>query len=315
MTPASEVARHRLAWKAPQRSGTTTTRLAQMRVSTIAMYPHGELATGTPSAEICVACDGFGFTAKKHLEDLEAVARLRPQAATVIDQCHLDVASLERRMAAITALRPIAVSRIAFVGDDDLASVALLRTMPPRTLLVVDVDERVLAVIAAEARRLGVGERVALAHLNLTHAADLAALIEAQGESFDLVVTDPPYADCGMRTFVATAMRLTAFGGEIHIAVPALLAEAWTDELLLQVQSDLIACGFAIERVVPGAFTYLTSDVVSSLVIARRITGSRLVGPTIPGEIARFYTTRIAPERLHQEAFAPESTDYMRSNP
>ncbi len=57
-------------------------------------------------------------------------------------------------MAAITALRPIAASRVAFVGDDDLASVALLRTMPPRTLLVVDVDERVLAAVAAEARRL-----------------------------------------------------------------------------------------------------------------------------------------------------------------
>ncbi len=147
-----------------------------------------------------------------------------------------------------------------------------------------------------------------LEHLNLTHTADLAALIEAQGETFDLVVTDPPYAEGGMRTFAATAMRLTAFGGEVHIAVPALPAESWTDELLLQMQSDLIACGFVIERVVPGAFAYLTSDVISSLVIARRIVGSRLVGTTTPIDLDRFYTTRVAPEQLDQKVFAPKGT-------
>ena len=50
---------------------------------------------------------------------------------------------------------------------------------------------------------------------------------------------------------------------------PPLLAEAWTDDLLLDVQSTLAGHGFVVDRVAPGTFTYETSDVVSSLVVAR----------------------------------------------
>ena len=91
---------------------------------------------------------------------------------------------------------------------------------------------------------------------------------------------------------------MAAYAAEVHIAVPVLLAEAWTDELLYSVQSRLLTSGFLIDRIVPGAFTYETSDVVSSLVIARRLPGG---GPTRgaprPEGTSRFYTTRVVPEQ------------------
>lgn len=298
ITPTTPLVRHRLGWRRKGPASAEALRLAQVRTGTLDLYPRGELLGESPPAVSCSFCDGFGFTSPVTLAFAEDVMRKRPSAVTAIDQCHLDAASLLRRLAAIFALRPVSCSRVAFVGDDDLASVALLRSGPPARLLLADVDERILSVVGAEAKRLGVTDRVALEQLDLSITDDVSRLMDRHGESFDLVVTDPPYAVGGMRTFVRAGMGLAAYGGEIHIAVPALIAESWTDELLLTVQSDLLACGFVIDRVHPGAFTYLTSDVVSSLVVARRIPGSRLAaGPVVSG-LDRFYTRRTPPRVL-----------------
>ncbi|MGH8904004.1 MAG: bis-aminopropyl spermidine synthase family protein [Egibacteraceae bacterium] len=297
-TPTSPVVRHRVGWRRNSPAPAEAGRLAQVRTGTLDLYPPDEPVGEPPPAASCSSCDGFGFSSPATLAFAEDVMRHRPSAVTAIDQCHLDAASLLRRLAAVSALRPVSCSRVAFVGDDDLASIALLRSGPPARLLLVDIDERILNVVGAEAKRLGVTDRVVLEQLDLSAAADVSRLMDRHGESFDLVVTDPPYAEGGMRTFVGTGLRLAAYGGEIHIAVPALIAESWTDELLLTVQSELLACGFVIERVHPGAFTYLTSDVVSSLVVARRIPGSRLAAGPIVSGLDRFYTRRTPPGAL-----------------
>jgi predicted methyltransferase len=279
--PSSPTARHRAG-------------LGQLRAGTAQMYGQ---QTSDPASATCDSCGGLGFRSWHAPPDLSGVLALRPTAAVEIDQCHLDAPSLARRLAAIAALRPVACSRIAFVGDDDLAALAMLRHQIPERLLLLDVDERIHAALAAEAERQGLGEKFFGEHLNLTDSVALTAVLDREGQSYDLVVTDPPYARDGMRLFVGVAMHLTAFGGEVHIAVPALEAESWSDELLIEVQADLIASGFLIERVIPAAFTYLTSDVVSSLVVARRLAGTRLAALPEPDD-GRFYTTRTSPTHL-----------------
>lgn len=220
------------------------------------------------------------------------ISALRAPELTAIDQCHLDESSLLRRLTMLCASRSMSSTSVVFVGDDDLASVALLRHDPPRHLLLLDVDQRLLGVVQDEARRLDLADRVITHHVDLTAAGAVEEIIDEYGESFDVAVTDPPYAEGGMRTFVGLACRLLTYTGEVHVAVPALLAEAWSDELLLAVQTDLTAYGFLIERLLPGAFTYTSSDVISSLVVARRLAGARYPDtPTLVGE-DRFYTTR-----------------------
>lgn len=280
-SPSAPLARHRAG-------------LGQLRASTAELYRAGTPDTGSVQ---CGACGGLGFRARHTARGLAETIAARPAAAAEIDQCHLDEQSLRRRVDTITVLRPVSSSRIAFVGDDDLAAVALLHNEIPARLLLLDVDERIHAALAAAARRHGAEEQVSGAHLNLADNTALAAVMEREAGSYDLVVTDPPYAADGMRLFAGVAMHLTAFGGEVHIAVPALDAESWSDELLFQVQGDLTGSGFLIERVIPAAFTYLTSDVVSSLVIARRLAGTRLAPLPAPRD-GRFYTTRTSPDRL-----------------
>ncbi|MGH4012519.1 MAG: bis-aminopropyl spermidine synthase family protein [Pseudonocardiaceae bacterium] len=219
---------------------------------------------------------------------------LRPSANAAIDQCHTDLDSLCRRISMILAARPITRTRIAFVGDDDLATVALLQIASPEHLLLVDIDERIIKAVETATGDFGRRGHVSVERANLS-SADSAQVFDRHGETFDVVVTDPPYANDGMLQFVQVAMSLTAYTGEVHIAVPALLAEAWTDELLLSVQHLLITSGFVVDRVIPGAFTYETSDVVSSLVVARRLPGGPLNSSISSTRIDRFYTTRVAP--------------------
>ncbi|MGH8882401.1 MAG: bis-aminopropyl spermidine synthase family protein, partial [Stackebrandtia sp.] len=189
---------------------------------------------------------------------------------------------------------PINEATVVLVGDDDLASVALLRHHPPRRLIVVDLDARILAAVAAETDRLGLADRLEMHHTDLTFPNNVDAVAEIVGPVADAVVTDPPYASDGMAAFVGLATRLTAYDGAVHIACPHLIAEAWSDELLYGVQRQLTDAGFVIERLVPGAFSYETSDVISSLVVARRLPGTTLPTPAaaVPETGARFYTQR-----------------------
>ena len=297
MTPLSDVVRHRLEQCAALPSETAR-RVCQVRSGTIALFP--ELVTphravrGEPPCPGCGAPQPAGGVLARVAEG----CALRPAAETAIDQCHVDPGSLARRLLALCASRPMAQTRVAFVGDDDLASVALLRLAPPEELLVLDIDERIITLVRHEANQLGLQDRVSVERSDLSARDDVEEITARHGEAFDVVVTDPPYAEDGMACFVEVAMVLAAYTAEVHIAVPALLAEAWTDELLHSVQSRLLMSGFLIDRIVPGAFTYETSDVVSSLLIARRLPGGPTRCAPSPEGTSRFYTTRAVPERV-----------------
>lgn len=299
ITPSSAVVAHRRSWQKAGLGAAEVFRLAQLRGAATQDSPNqvpGARGSnrGAVSSPVhpCPACSGLGFLPCCSVEWAREIAALRAPELTTIDQCHLDEPSLLRRLTVLCASRSMSSTAVAFVGDDDLASVALLRHDPPKHLLLLDVDERVLAVVQDEARRLDVDDRVMTRHVDLTASGAIDEIIDEYGESFDVAVTDPPYAEGGMRTFVALACRLLTHAGEVHVAVPALLAEAWSDDLLLAVQSDLTACGFLIERLHPGAFTYKSSDVISSLVVARRLTGARYPDTAVLVGEDRFYTTR-----------------------
>ncbi|MGH3710292.1 MAG: bis-aminopropyl spermidine synthase family protein [Pseudonocardiaceae bacterium] len=295
VTPLSVLARHRLAQCAGL-PGEIAQRVCQVRSGSTALFPELAVLARPLRGEPPCPCCGVPQPTGTILALAEEVRTLRPAVNTAIDQCHVDPPSLSRRLLAMCASRPMAQTRVAFVGDDDLASVALLRFAPPEHLLLLDIDERIIALLRNEASRLGLNDRVSIGRCDLSTRDDVAGIAARYGEMFDLVVTDPPYAEDGMAQFVEVAMTLAAYTGELHIAVPAVLAEAWTDELSHSVQSRLVAAGFLIDRVVPGAFTYETSDVVSSLVVARRLPGGPARRVAEPNSTTRFYTTRAVPE-------------------
>jgi predicted methyltransferase len=101
----------------------------------------------------------------------------------------------------------IASRRVLLLGDDDLISVTLLRfvrtfNVPIEELVVIDVDERLLAFIRDEL------EGAPFRFRCVRH--DLRQPIEGQ---FDTVATDPPYTATGAKLFLTRARDALAGEG------------------------------------------------------------------------------------------------------
>jgi hypothetical protein len=86
------------------------------------------------------------------------------------------------------------------LGDHDLTSLALLQVAPAAEVAVVDVDERVLGHVDAVARERGWRVRTAFADLRVELPRSLA-------ERFDLVFSDPPYTQPGVRLFLRRGLE------------------------------------------------------------------------------------------------------------
>ncbi|MGH3928942.1 MAG: hypothetical protein ACRDTF_03080, partial [Pseudonocardiaceae bacterium] len=117
MTPLSAVARHRLT----QHGGPVepnALRLSQLRSSTVGLFPE-VVQQGDEAATPPVWSTVLADQPTTHLIRDAAVRAqdLRHSVDAAIDQCHTDLDSLCRRVATILTSRPIAETRIAFVGD------------------------------------------------------------------------------------------------------------------------------------------------------------------------------------------------------
>jgi 16S rRNA (guanine966-N2)-methyltransferase len=114
------------------------------------------------------------------------------------------------REALFSMLGPLAGARVLdlYAGSGALAIEALSRGAATATL--VERDARAAAVIRANLDALALGPDEAL----LVHVAADAALRDAsrRGDTYDLVLLDPPYRDA------------TALGRELSRALPAVLA-------------------------------------------------------------------------------------------
>src|SRR5439155_15317269 len=91
-------------------------------------------------------------------------------------------------------------ARVLCLGDHDLTSLALAQLELSVDVLVVDVDERVLAFIATVAAERGWRVTPVFADLRVELPPSLR-------ESCDLVFTDPPYTPAGMRLFLARGVE------------------------------------------------------------------------------------------------------------
>ncbi len=175
VTPLSVLARHRLEQCAGL-PGEIARRVCQIRSGATALFPELAALTRPLRGEPPCLCCGVSQPTGMILALAEEVRTLRPVVNTAIDQCHVDPSSLSRRLLAMCASRPMTQTRVAFVGDDDLASVALLRLAPPEQLLLLDIDERIITLLRNEASRLGFSDRVSIERCDLSAKDDVEGI-------------------------------------------------------------------------------------------------------------------------------------------
>ncbi|MEX1061894.1 MAG: bis-aminopropyl spermidine synthase family protein [Patescibacteria group bacterium] len=125
------------------------------------------------------------------------ISALRPPAKRALDQFGVTEETLGKRAAFLKERGFLTDTKLLFLGDYDLTSLACLPLIKNSELWVLDSDEEVLEVIKKE----GKGAVAAIGH-NL-----VSPLPKKLRASFDAVFTDPPYTPEGVSLFLSRALQ------------------------------------------------------------------------------------------------------------
>lgn len=128
------------------------------------------------------------------------VVRGRPPATDRFDQGHLTLHSVLARVREMVRFGDLYPGvRVAVLGDDDLASLALALTRLPARVTVFEIDERLTAFIAAVASRRALPVEV--------HTVDLRRPLPREHVgAYDVFVCDPSETEAGLRMFVGRGL-------------------------------------------------------------------------------------------------------------
>lgn len=148
-------------------------------------------------------------------------------------------------------------TRLLFIGDHDCTSLALaVLGVTPRSVTVVDIDERLLAFIASQPQAADGSITPLFADLRL-------GLPESARAAHDVAFTDPPYTADGVGLFVARAVEGLAEPTKGRILVAYGYSES-TPALGLKVQRALTDLELLFEAVLPDFNHYDGAQAIGS---------------------------------------------------
>lgn len=191
-----------------------------------------------------------------HTGLLDTIAELVagvPAPLAALDHVQATPETVLRRALWLDARYDLATSRLLFLGDHDLTSLAVRALRPDADVTVVDLDERLLTYVDDRS-----GRAVRAVHADLR--VGLPAVVSGAA---DLVFSDPPYTPEGMALFAARGLAC--------LADPALgrllLAYGYSPRhpaLGAQVQRNLANLGLTFEAIVPDFNRYLGAQAIGS---------------------------------------------------
>lgn len=236
--------------------------------SNAASAPAVPASTASAAAPKIVAPEPVGARAKPSSTETRAklstgeliadMARLIAEVPTdrALDHVSATAETAARRARWLDETFDLPGAHLVCVGDHDLTSLAVLAIRPDLRVTVVDVDERLLEFIAAQAARRG--------HVVDCWHADLRfGLPPVVAESADLVFTDPPYTPEGVQLFLgrgAQALRDRVNGR----LVMAYGFSPLTPALGVKVQRAVLDLDLAVEAILPAFNRYHGAQAVGS---------------------------------------------------
>ena len=183
--------------QALQQKGWVAVEGGQARLTPAGQAAAADLVAAGPLR--CPHCEGTGYVLspffQRVLEDYQALITDRPQAIERYDQGYISPEGVVRRVAFLYE-RGDLYGDIFIVGDDDLLSLAAALTGMPRRIVVVDIDERLIAFVNRVAQERGFPVE---AHIYDVQQAFPAAW---RGQ-FDVFVTDPVETVPGLELFLS----------------------------------------------------------------------------------------------------------------
>lgn len=247
----------------------------------------GQVLLRNTPVQICPQCIGTGVLAME-LDSIKSYCTERPEPDVTIDQCPIIPVDLARRAYLMNERGDVNDKRILCVGDMDLCSIAIAELGKPREICVLDKDERVLRVIERLASKMNFP--IMTVNYDIVDIVKGRFPSQLEGE-FDTFETDPPYTEVGMKLFARAGIRALKRDGVAYITVPYLPLEAWSSDMLYQVQSYLVKSGFVMTDCI-RAFHECEHEnrIIASMIRAQRIEFSSLLDERL--DLRKLYTYR-----------------------
>ncbi len=229
------------------------------------LYCEEELNLSKYQENICVNCNGLKYVIPTDyqpiLKQLEHILSNRPKVDVTIDQAHGTAETALRR--AILALEKGVIfnKRIAFLGDDDYISVAImlmykhLFERKPPVLTVFDIDERLLKHIQEVSIEFDFEIETIKYDVRET-------LLEKYIETFDAIFTDPPYTLNGAKLFLTRANNMLK--NELGKYIFFSFGHKAPNEMI-EVQRVAIELGFSFGEIIPNFNQYLGAAILGNL--------------------------------------------------
>ncbi len=149
-------------------------------------------------------CEGLGISNNALIFDAEKFRNIcdnRPKADVSLDQSHATVETVFSRIKVMDYFNAVMGRDILILGDDDLISVALKLFLKPKSVTVIEVDNRLVEYINS----LSLGIKVIRQDLR----------VQLKIEKFETVHFDPPYTFNGFKLFFERALFNIRIGGLI----------------------------------------------------------------------------------------------------
>ncbi len=188
--------------------------------------------------------------------EMEKLVASAPPVRSALDHVAATADTVMRRALLLGAGFWLGSARLLCVGDHDLTSLAVALVHPGVEITVVDVDERILEFIDAEADRRGLPIRC--------HFADLRYGLPPGARAWaDLAFTDPPYTPDGVALFTRRGLEglRDRVGGRVLVAYGA---SDDTPALAQKVQAALGRMHVAYEAIWPDFNRYHGAPAIGS---------------------------------------------------
>lgn len=187
-------------WNQMIANGLLTTSDGRLRLTEAGLDLVMALGIAPAREAVCDACEGRGVDANKLFHEaadrFAAICRHRPEALRDYDQGYVTEATTLSRIAFVWQRGDLEGKDIIVLGDDDLMSIAAALTGAPKSVLALDIDERLIGFINEVAAKEGLTNLQAVRH-------DLREPMRDEWlGAFDTFLCDPTESFVGFKAFV-----------------------------------------------------------------------------------------------------------------
>jgi len=213
--------------------------------------------------------DNFDSTIKElpkdftYLNKIKEFLKNRPIPEYALDQSHANFSTVIKKTLYLLKKGDIEGRKIIFLGDDDIISLAIGLTKLAKEITIVDIDDRILDFLSQSAEKLSLKNFNVLSH-------DLRKPCPNEiVNKYDIVVTDPPYTNEGLRLFLKRAKQVLKstinIDGKDHPVVGKKCFLSFGNkppEQMQNLQLSILDHGFIINEMIPDFNHYEGASII-----------------------------------------------------